>query len=93
MRRFIETNEAFAKRFAADLNKHFNYYIDGEITKLLKRFDPYITKSKIANINYQDLHFTKTEIIKKVTIINEIDTNQKYFYYYHFDLNDFEKTL
>ena len=67
MRRFIETNEAFAKRFAANLNKHFNYYISEEITKLyekiiklIKYFNSYInyqinektTKSKIANINY-----------------------------------------
>ena len=31
MRRFAETNEIFAKRFTANLNKHFNYYIDEKI--------------------------------------------------------------
>ena len=59
MRRFAETNEIF-ERFAADLNKHFDYYIDEEITKLIKRFDSHIncqinektTKSKIADIDY-----------------------------------------
>ena len=39
VRRFIETNEVFAERFATDLNKHSNYYIGGEVTKLIKRFD------------------------------------------------------
>ena len=60
MRRFVETNEIFAKRFAANLNKYFDYYIDGEITKLIECFDFYIdcqinekiAKSKVANINY-----------------------------------------
>ena len=63
MRRFIEANEAkrFAnKRFAVNLNKHFNYCINEEITKLIKRFNSYIncqvnektTKSKVANIDY-----------------------------------------
>ena len=45
MRRFIETNKTkrFAnKRFAINLNKHFNYYINEEITKLIKRFNFYI---------------------------------------------------
>ena len=59
MRRFVETNKIF-ERFAANLNKYFNYYIDEEITKLIKRFNFHIncqinekiTKSKIANINY-----------------------------------------
>ena len=56
MRRFAEANEA--KRFAADLNKYFDYYISEGITELIKRFDSYINcqfnaiKSKIANINY-----------------------------------------
>ena len=60
MRRFAETNEIFAKRFAANLNKYFNYYINEKIIKLIKYFNSYInyqinekiTKSKIANINY-----------------------------------------
>ena len=60
MRRFIETNEIFAKRFAANLNKYFNYYINEEITKLIKCFNSHINyqinektiKNKIANINY-----------------------------------------
>ena len=55
MRRFAEINEAkrFAdKRFTMNLNKHFDYYTSEEITKLLKRFDLYIAKSKVANINY-----------------------------------------
>ena len=60
MRRFAETDEIFAERFAADLSKHFNYYIDEKITELIKYFDFYINcqidekaiKSKIANINY-----------------------------------------
>ena len=60
MRRFIKTNEIFAKRFTTNLNKYFNYYINEEITKLIKYFDSYInyqinkktTKSKIVNINY-----------------------------------------
>ena len=59
MRRFVETNEAF-ERFATNLNKHFNYYIDGEITKLIERFDFYIdyqinektVESKVADIDY-----------------------------------------
>ena len=67
MRRFVETNEIFAKRFATNLNKHFDYYINEkiielceEMIKLIKCFDSYINyqinektiKSKIANINY-----------------------------------------
>ena len=61
MRRFEETNEIFAKRFAANLNKHlkkhFNYYINEEITKLIECFNYYqidekTAKSKIADINY-----------------------------------------
>ena len=55
MRRFIETNEIF-KRFATNLNKYFNYYINEQIIKLIEYFNSYInektTKSKIANINY-----------------------------------------
>ena len=55
MRRFIEINEIF-ERFATNLNKYFNYYINEKITKLIKYFNSYInektTKSKIANINY-----------------------------------------
>ena len=55
MRRFAEINETF-ERFTANLNKHFNYYINEEITKLIKCFNSYINekiiKSKIANINY-----------------------------------------
>ena len=67
-RRFVEANEAFAERFAINLNKHFDYYINEEITKLIKRlitkllkyFNSYInyrisektTKSKVADINY-----------------------------------------
>ena len=45
MRRFAETNKIFAKRFATNLNKHFNYYINEEIielieiTKLIKCFN------------------------------------------------------
>ena len=97
-RRFAETNEAFAKRFAANLNKHFDYYINGEITKLIerliteliKRFDCQVdgktTESKAANINYQDLHFAKTEI--KIAVVNEVDTDQNYPYCYH---SNFEK--
>ena len=42
MRRFEETNEIFAKRFTANLNKHFNYYINEKITKLIKYFNFYI---------------------------------------------------
>ena len=49
VRRFAETNEIFIERFATNLNKHFNYYIDEEITKLyekitklIKCFDSYI---------------------------------------------------
>ena len=47
VRRFVEANEAFAerfanKRFAMNLNKHFNYYVNEEITKLIKRFNFYI---------------------------------------------------
>ena len=42
MRRFIETNEIFAKRFAANLNKHFDYYINEKIIKLIKCFNFYI---------------------------------------------------
>ena len=60
MRRFVETNEIFAERFAANLNKYFHYYINEKITKLIKYFNFYINcqidekiiKSKIANINY-----------------------------------------
>ena len=60
MRRFTETNEIFAKRFATNLNKYFSYCIDEKIIELIKYFDSYInyqinekiTKSKIANINY-----------------------------------------
>ena len=60
IRRFIEANEIFAKRFAASLNKYFNYYINEEITKLIKYFNFYINyqinekiiKNKIANIDY-----------------------------------------
>ena len=67
VRRFAETNEIFVKRFATNLNKHFDYYINEkiiklceEITKLIKYFNSYINyqinekiiKSKIANINY-----------------------------------------
>ena len=57
MRRFTEADEAKRftnRRFAMNLNKHFNHYIGEEITKLIKRFDYYgkTTKSKIANINY-----------------------------------------
>ena len=60
MRRFAETNEVFAKRFAADLNKHFDYCIGGEITELIECFNSYIncqinekaTKDKVADINY-----------------------------------------
>ena len=60
IRRFVEINEIFAKRFTANLNKHFNYYINEKITKLIKCFNFYInyqinektTKSKVANINY-----------------------------------------
>ena len=57
-RRFTEADEVFAERFAADLNKHFNYCIGGEMTKLIKRFDFYINcqfnaiESKAANIDY-----------------------------------------
>ena len=42
MRRFIETNEVFIKRFAANLNKHFNYYINEKIIELIKYFNSYI---------------------------------------------------
>ena len=60
MWRFIEINEIFAKRFATNLNKYFNYYINEKITKLIKYFNSYINyqinektiKNKIANINY-----------------------------------------
>ena len=60
IRRFAETDEIFAKRFTANLNKYFNYYINEKIIKLIKCFNFYIncqidektTKSKIANINY-----------------------------------------
>ena len=60
IRRFIETDEIFAERFTANLNKYFDYCIDGEITKLIKYFNFHINcqmnektiKSKIANINY-----------------------------------------
>ena len=38
-RRFVEANKIFAKRFATSLNKHFNYYINAKITKLIKRFN------------------------------------------------------
>ena len=83
MRRFAETDEIFAKRFAANLNKYFDYYINGEITKLIEYFDFYIdcqinekiTKSKVADIDYQDLHFAETAIIKKIIIMYEVDTN------------------
>ena len=55
MRRFAKIDEIF-ERFATNLNKHFDYYIDDEIIKLIKCFDSYINektiKSKIANINY-----------------------------------------
>ena len=101
VRRFAETNETKRftnRRFAMDLNKYFNYYINEEITKLIKRFNYYekTTKSKIANINYQNLYFAKIEIIKKeIAIIIEVDINQKYLYCYHFDFkkNDFKKIL
>ena len=91
MRRFAETNEAFTiiKRFITNLNKYFNYYINeeiiAEITKLIKCFNFYIncyinekiTKSKAANINYQDLHFAEIAIIKKIAnaVIYEVNTN------------------
>ena len=42
IRRFVETDEIFTKRFIANLNKYFNYYIDEEIIKLIKYFDFYI---------------------------------------------------
>ena len=56
MRRFVETNEIFAERFTANLNKYFDYYIDEK----MKCFNSYINyqinektaKSKIANIDY-----------------------------------------
>ena len=67
MRRFIKINEIFAKRFATNLNKYFNYYIDEKIIKLIKYFNSYI--------NYQNLHFAKIAIIKKIAIIYEIDIN------------------
>ena len=60
MRRFVEINEIFAERFATNLNKYFDYYINEEITKLIECFNSYINyqinekiiKSKIADINY-----------------------------------------
>ena len=42
MRRFIEINEIFAKRFITNLNKHFNYYINKKIIKLIKYFNSYM---------------------------------------------------
>ena len=50
MRRFVETNEIFAKRFATNLNKYFNYYINEKITNC--QINEKITENKIANINY-----------------------------------------
>ena len=104
MRRFIEADEIFAKRFAADLNKYFSYCINGEITdlieylmtELIECFDSYINcqinekaaKSKAADINYQDLHFA-VAIIEK--IIYEIDTNQNYLYCYHSNFDNDSK--
>ena len=52
IRRFIETNEIFTKRFATNLNKHFNYYIDEKIIKFNYQINKKTTESKIANINY-----------------------------------------
>ena len=67
MRRFAEIDEIFTERFATNLSKHFDHYINEKITKLIKCFDFYMkcfnyyinyqidektTKSKIANINY-----------------------------------------
>ena len=107
-RRFAETNKTFAerfanKRFAMDLNKHFDYCIGEEMTKLTGCFDYYINcqvnekaaKSKAANINYQDLYFAEAEIVeKKIAIVNEVDINQKYLYCYYFDFekHDSKKT-
>ena len=53
------------------------------ITKLIECFDFYIdcqidekaTESKAADINYQDLHFAKAEIVEKIAIVNEFDTD------------------
>ena len=42
MRRFVEADEVFAERFAANLSKYFNYYINEKITKLIKCFNYYI---------------------------------------------------
>ena len=49
MRRFIETNKIFTERFATNLNKYFDYYIDEkiiklceEIIKLIECFNSYI---------------------------------------------------
>ena len=42
MRRFAETNEIFAERFAANLSKYFDYYINEKITKLIEYFNYYI---------------------------------------------------
>ena len=50
MRRFIEINEIFAKRFATNLNKHFDYCINEKIINC--QINEKITKSKIADINY-----------------------------------------
>ena len=53
MRRFIETDEIFAERFAANLNKHFDYCIDEEITELIECFDSHIDKCFNSYINCQ----------------------------------------
>ena len=97
MRRFVEADEAFAERFATNLNKHFGYCIGEEITKLIKCliteliecFNSYIncqidekaTESKIANTNYQDLHFAAAIAGK---VVYEVDTNQNYHPYCYY---------
>ena len=52
MRRFVETDEIFAKRFAANLNKHFNYYIESFDFYIDYQINEKTTENKIANINY-----------------------------------------
>ena len=91
MRRFAEADEVFAERFAADLNKHFDHCIGGK----MKCFDSYINcqidektaESKVADIDYQDSHFAEAEIVEKVTVMHEVNTDQNYLYCYHFDFN------